>query len=125
MDARTAFTRVLLFGVPAVMVVYGALGLEKLFTGRWANASVLAGDASYSIYLTHLFPVNALTGASPMLPAAKFVLAVAIGLAVHRLVERPLAGWVARRRTAADGAKGQIAEQRPVQTANAPLTCRS
>lgn len=124
MDATIASTRVLLFGVPAAMVVYGALGLERLFAGRWANGLVLVGDASYSIYLTHLFPVNALTGSSPILPTAKFIISVAVGLAVHRLVERPMGNWVARRRTGAGDAKQRMSDQGPISKANAPLTSR-
>jgi exopolysaccharide production protein ExoZ len=98
LDPSVALLRALVLGLPAVVIVYGALGLERLFAGRWANPLVKVGDASYSIYLMHLFPINALKGSSPEMPMVRFVAAVAIGLAVHRLVERPLGEWVARRR---------------------------
>ena len=97
-DFSTDSLRALDFGLPAVMIVYGALGLEWLFAARWANPLVGIGDASYSIYLMHLFPINALTGSSAEMPMVRFIAAVAIGLAVHRLLERPLGDWVARRR---------------------------
>ncbi len=98
LDPAVASLRALDFGLPAVMIVYGALGLEWLFAARWANPLVGIGDASYSIYLMHLFPINALTGSSAEMPMVRFIAAIAIGLAVHRLLERPLGDWVARRR---------------------------
>jgi peptidoglycan/LPS O-acetylase OafA/YrhL len=97
LDASTASLRALVFGIPAAMIVYGALGLERLFAGRWANPLVWAGDASYSIYLVHLFPINALSGSSEAMPAIRFVAGVAAGLVVYSFVERPLGQWVARR----------------------------
>ncbi len=99
LDASTASLRALVFGIPAAMIVYGALGLEWLFAGRWANSLVWAGDASYSIYLVHLFPIDALRGSSQAMPAIRFVAGVAAGLVVYSFVERPLGQWVARRRT--------------------------
>jgi exopolysaccharide production protein ExoZ len=50
-----AFWRVLVFGIPAAMIVYGTLQLQ-------ARESVWTylGNASYSLYLTHIFTLNVL-----------------------------------------------------------------
>ena len=86
LDPGQAGLRLLMFGLPAVMIVYGALGLEDAFAGRWATPLVLIGDASYSIYLTHLIPVRGLEVA----PAAKVAVAILVGLAFYFAVERML-----------------------------------
>jgi exopolysaccharide production protein ExoZ len=87
LDAHEAGVRILMYGVPATMIVYGALGLDKRFAGQWANLPVWIGDASYSIYLTHLMPVHALDQWSPL---ARFLVAILLGLVVFTFVERPL-----------------------------------
>lgn len=118
-DARQ---RALLFGVPSALLVYGLTALEMrggLVLPRWLRS---VGDASYSIYLTHLsafFVVRALTpGLShSLVPHLGWVAlmigaALAAGFLCYRGVERPLlqlarrrrpphAGVVAERRTAA------------------------
>lgn len=56
----SGWTRVLLFGLPAAIAVHGVLQLERI------NASLLPawlrriGDASYSIYLSHVLILSAL-----------------------------------------------------------------
>lgn len=87
--------RAILWGLPATAIVGGALSLEV--AGRWPAMPWLErlGDASYAIYLSHRL---AITGAATVLAAAPFAVrmpvavlaAVASGLAVHWLVERPL-----------------------------------
>ncbi|MGP6159480.1 MAG: acyltransferase family protein [Vulcanimicrobiaceae bacterium] len=48
------FGRVLLFGVPAFLIVYGAVGLETVHRIVAPSWLVSIGDASYAIYLWHL-----------------------------------------------------------------------
>jgi exopolysaccharide production protein ExoZ len=53
-DLESDLARVLLFGVPAFLIVYGAVGLEavhRIVAPRWL---VSIGDCSYAIYLWHL-----------------------------------------------------------------------
>jgi exopolysaccharide production protein ExoZ len=95
---------VLYSGVPAMVTVIGALGLERadLPIVRWLKG---LGDSSYSIYLWHI-PVIVLGGralkflhiASPafsivVLTAASLV----AGLVLYRLTERPLTEFLFRR----------------------------
>jgi exopolysaccharide production protein ExoZ len=76
------FARVLYWGVPAMMLVYGALSLERLF-GKWAEPLVKLGDASYSLYLWHL-------GVCVLLPPLLAVPAsIAVAFISHRFIEKP------------------------------------
>lgn len=76
--------RVAAFGIPAVLIAYGALTLELLFA-RAAPLTKL-GDASYSIYLSHLLVVMA----SPFWWPVTVALCLATGLTMYRFVERPI-----------------------------------
>ncbi|MDB5458081.1 MAG: acyltransferase [Caulobacter sp.] len=97
----------LMFGPPAVLIVFSALVAEK--TGLVAGQAWLQrlGAASYSIYLTHYFCTQAVIklcerfnpfGAPGVIAfgALALLLVAAVGLTVHYLVERPLSS-VARR----------------------------
>ncbi len=93
---RNELFRPLIWGVPAFMIVAGAVALEP--AARAPAPLVKLGDASYAIYLCHM-PAVALTahliGVQPpwrFVPAAVAFSAVA-GLAFHRWVERPLIDW--------------------------------
>ena len=94
--------RVLLFGLPAALVVYGLVALEtarKTILPVWAAR---LGDASYSLYLSHVLVMGALarigagfaSAGDPMLRPALLLLlvaaAVAFALACHRFIEMPL-----------------------------------
>jgi exopolysaccharide production protein ExoZ len=85
-----------LWGVPAVLIVGGALSLEA--RGAWPASQALTrlGDASYAIYLAH-WPVIAVAAklAGDARPAWLFiplasVAATVVGLVVHAQVEKPL-----------------------------------
>jgi peptidoglycan/LPS O-acetylase OafA/YrhL len=52
--------RVLSWGVPAVLIVAGTIGLEAWFRRTLPRWLLMLGDASYSIYLTHAFVLAAL-----------------------------------------------------------------
>lgn len=81
-----ALWRALLWGCPAALVVWGALSLEPLFARQLFDLPVAVGDASYSIYLFH--PLVAFGLALPWI--VRLVLGIAIGCAMHLLVERRL-----------------------------------
>lgn len=77
-------TRAIEWGCPAALIVWGALSLERVFEHRLFDAPVAIGDASYSVYLFHPLVAYGLDfGWVLRLP-----LAVAVGWAMHVLVER-------------------------------------
>lgn len=91
--------RFLRLGVPATMLVTAALLAEPFLARFRFRLLELLGDASYSIYLTHLMAmpvVYALIGTKAALTApllalgAQIACAVAIGVLVYILVEHPL-----------------------------------
>jgi exopolysaccharide production protein ExoZ len=91
--------RPLLWGVPAVLIVAGALALEPV-VARWRSRALLAlGDASYAIYLCHYPAVDVTARLFGVRPGWMFVpIAIAVsivaGLIFHRFIERPLIGAV-------------------------------
>jgi exopolysaccharide production protein ExoZ len=88
------------WGLPAFLVVIGALSLEPLLK-VW-RAPMLLGDASFSIYLTHSVVLSTLksvvlivAGSLPPLMAGGFIVAgcaasITAGVLVYRFVESPL-----------------------------------
>jgi exopolysaccharide production protein ExoZ len=106
--AEPTAIRTLVNGPPAVMVVAGALLLEKSGVVWNSRSLLLLGAASYSIYLAHL-PVlqyasilwRDLSPAAPqMLPlfyAATYVLATLVGLALYFAFEKPVTAWLKAR----------------------------
>ncbi|MDB5479413.1 MAG: acyltransferase [Caulobacteraceae bacterium] len=110
----TELWRPLLWGVPAVLTVAGALGLElspgAVRAPAWAaRPALVLGDASYAIYILHL-PATALVAHTLgygrpwlFLPVA-IAASIAAGLAGRAWVEKPLLAWFraapARRREA-------------------------
>jgi exopolysaccharide production protein ExoZ len=99
--AEPTALRTLVNGPPAVMVVAGALLLEKSGVVWNSPTLLLLGAASYSIYLGHL-PVlqyasllwadlsPAMPGLMPVFYAATYVAAVLLGLALYFSVEKPV-----------------------------------
>lgn len=81
-----AFQRVLLWGVPAAMIVYGSLCHERLFKGPVAEAMLVVGAASYSIYLVH--PLVTTWVELPWAMESAF--AIGAGISFWWLVERRL-----------------------------------
>lgn len=86
MDPQLAPVRVLFWGLPCALILYGAVALEGSFETRRWNALVLLGDASYSIYLFHLIPI-ANSSLSWWLNA---IAALLFGLVAFFSLERPL-----------------------------------
>jgi len=92
---RSDLWRPLLWGVPAAMIVAGAVALEPLRALRPPAVVLRLGDASYAIYLCHFITVAIaarLIGVAPIwlfVPGA-VALSLAAGLIAHRWVEQPL-----------------------------------
>jgi exopolysaccharide production protein ExoZ len=95
--------RVLLFGVPSALLVYGLLAWEaagSLKVPRWA---VRCGDTSYSIYLVHLLVIHAAyrygwrvfnhAGVRPLFLVVTAGVAILASMIFYRLVERPFSAW--------------------------------
>lgn len=111
-DPTESWARVPLFGAAGVLLVYAAVAAEGRWPRRVPGWLLRAGDASYSLYLTH----HAVIMASVILVgyaiphsraphtlwlAGTFAACVAVGFAFHAGVERPLLGLARRRKPAA------------------------
>jgi peptidoglycan/LPS O-acetylase OafA/YrhL len=100
--ATYGMPRVAVFGVASVLIIYGSAGLER--AGRWWTSRPLCfwGDASYSLYLTHVYVILAFGAIYARWPAGQngwpkvglFVTCLAtcgiVAAACHLWVERPL-----------------------------------
>jgi len=93
--------RLLSWGVPAILIMAGTVGLEAPLRRRLPRWLLTLGAASYSIYLFHAFILAALGVALQRIPmplSVSFVLAIAIGCVLsavvgefcRRALERPL-----------------------------------
>jgi len=102
--------RLLLWGLPALLLVTGAIGIERAgpVPNLWPLRTL--GDASYSLYLVHGLAISAAfrglqkagVTSPPVLFALSIVVGVAGGLVTYQLVEKPLmklfkTGMAARR----------------------------
>ncbi|MFG1377013.1 acyltransferase family protein [Xanthobacter autotrophicus] len=98
-------TRVIQWGIPAAMVVAGALVLERARPVKRIGAFVLLGDASYALYLVHGMVLSAvgqvfvhLQVFLPLPAPLAFIAcaicavgaAIVVAIAVHLAVEKPL-----------------------------------
>jgi exopolysaccharide production protein ExoZ len=95
-------SRFLLWGVPAAMIVFGALALEPAREPFYLKPFGVLGDASYSLYLTHILVIATVirlvgTQSLALVLLLSFLLAVAVGVACFHLVERPAMRWLRRR----------------------------
>ena len=93
--------RFLAWGGPALLVVAATVALEASLAGRLPALLLELGDASYAIYLSHVFVLPVLAhalaraGLPPVAQAAALLPAslaacAAVGLALHRYVDAPL-----------------------------------
>lgn len=130
MGAGADVPRIVGWGIPAAMIVAGAVLGEKNAEVRDVAYLRLLGDASYSLYLTHVFTLTAATKAwvftmSRMHPEAmtgmfgsrngilfaafSFVAAIVTGVAFYKWVEAPIIGYFRER-----SGTGAIIPDRPV-----------
>jgi exopolysaccharide production protein ExoZ len=101
--------RGVLLGVPAAMFLYALASLD--LAGRWPKSRLmnLLGDASYSLYLSHVFVLAALRiglnralrqefqVAHPAIYVGLAIVASAVAaVVIHVAVERPLTEWARR-----------------------------
>lgn len=82
--AESAIWRAVEWGVPAALIVWGAVSLAGVFDNRLFDPFVAMGDASYSIYLFHSLIAYGLDIAWPL----RLVIAVVVGWSMHVLIER-------------------------------------
>ncbi|RWM83674.1 MAG: acyltransferase [Mesorhizobium sp.] len=90
------------FGIASGLIVAGVVGLEQSGTRIGSPLMQRAGDASYSIYLSHYFFIAAVIAlanwlelndaARALLAPATMAAAVAVGFVTYHLLERPFAG---------------------------------
>ncbi|MFG1320046.1 acyltransferase family protein [Xanthobacter autotrophicus] len=103
-----AGTRVIQWGIPAAMVVAGALVLERARPVKRIGAFVLLGDASYALYLVHGMVLSAVGQVFVHLPLSaplSFIAcaicgvgaAIVVAIAVHLAVEKPLLRLMSRK----------------------------
>jgi len=87
--------RLLQYGTPALLIVAGAVGLERAGRLPVGKLPRLLGDASYSIYLTHTFIISLLGKlwptdlATSLFIVTATIVATTLGVFTYRLVERP------------------------------------
>lgn len=117
-------------GIPAGLLLVSLVSLES--QGRWPRLPwlVLLGDATYSLYLTHIFVLaglrimlNGVGETMDTWPAqAAFVslaaaLCIAVGIATYRFIERPLGhalrntGWLQTSKAEAVELTGRMSER--------------
>jgi exopolysaccharide production protein ExoZ len=107
----TSDARPWLWGLPALLAFVATLSLE----GRWRVPAwwLLLGNASYSLYLTHayilqaiqkkLVPMDALSTPKVLCMAASVLLCCAVAVACFHCFERPATLWLRRRLLWRDG----------------------
>lgn len=114
LGAKNNYLRVYTFGLAAFCLIALALTLEQCGLFRAGPVSIAIGDASYTIYLSHLlfldvfytFGLRDLFALqSPVLAEAGFfayfLASLAVGVLLYQRVERPLYRWAVRPRRAA------------------------
>jgi exopolysaccharide production protein ExoZ len=84
--------RPLVWGLPAAMIVAGAVALEPMLAPRIPRWLLTSGDASYAIYLTHGFMVP-VVGLVVMRPGVSGGISLA-AMIIGSLVVSAVAGWV-------------------------------
>ena len=98
--------RVVMWGIPAYLIVQSAVMLEGRFKRAWPKWILLLGDASYSLYLTHLlmfaFIVKVLVRGHVLTAGVvrrqdelvsivvSLTVCVLVGVGVYLCVERPI-----------------------------------
>ena len=97
-----SFQRVLVYGVPAAMIVFGAMQIDAK-----PSAWTFLGDASYTLYLSHMLPIQLLLLWWTVHPAAPELIVVTSSLAsvlfawrMYVVFEIPLLRWLGRRNEA-------------------------
>jgi len=112
----TGWSRVLLFGVPATLLVFALVNMERANEQKLPYWLVLIGNASFSIYLSHVLVISALgriwgglaivnTGANVAALMVILLSVLAIGILSHQILERPLLRFTRRFEEVVAGSK--------------------
>lgn len=121
-EAAYGAVRLGVFGIPAVLLIYGTLSLERNGARPTSPLFLKLGDASYSLYLTHVYVILLLVGLYTRVEFAKgefsrlglvfasLIACCAVGLASFRWVEAPLTrtarSWISGDGRTASGVTG-------------------
>ena len=100
-DPATGMARVLIWGLPGALLVFGVVRMERTDVAPrpLARAAAFMGDASYSIYLTHalviravgrLFESGMVAQPGDGVVVLTILASLVAGVAAHLWVERPL-----------------------------------
>ena len=105
------YSRVIEFGAPAMLIFIGVINLDQKINKENKVSTMLAytGDASYSIYLSHLFSIGILTLAfkkmdlfTTNLYEVYFTISVLIslisGILTYHILENPINNWIKKYR---------------------------
>jgi exopolysaccharide production protein ExoZ len=103
----TGWLRVLLFGVPAALVVFTLVNMERATEQKPPYWLVSIGNASFSIYLSHILVISALgriwgglaivnSWVNVAVLLVIFLSALAIGILSYQILERPLLRFTRR-----------------------------
>ena len=87
--AATTDTRILQYGPPAAALLWLGVRYESWFKNRLWQPAAMIGDASYSIYLTHV-PVGTYLTVNGWNWVAIIYACLMFGIAFHFAIERPL-----------------------------------
>jgi peptidoglycan/LPS O-acetylase OafA/YrhL len=103
-DGSLGLTRALLWGAPWALILVGIVAFDRDESDPGRDPLVMLGNASYSLYLTHAVLMALLEQWGlipalwpPLIIVAATCAAIALGLATHWAVERPIARWFAQR----------------------------
>lgn len=103
--------RLVAWGIPAFFILYAAVSSEDLFMGRAARTVEVMGDASYSIYLTHILTfrvvellsskVFKITGEQNLamillLMAISIAASALVGIVCYYALEKPVLNFLRR-----------------------------
>lgn len=78
--------RIIKWGIPAALIVCGALLMERHRIARFPSLLVRLGDSSYSLYLSHIFAISAIGKLWMMLFGSMYALFIVVATAGSVLV---------------------------------------
>jgi peptidoglycan/LPS O-acetylase OafA/YrhL len=96
--------RVIRWGVPSALLVFGSVFLEKQREINFSHWVIKLGDSSYSLYLSHLFTINAMGkiwrtfigGWYEIFIMVTIPAALIVGYLSYLIIERPVTNYLHR-----------------------------
>jgi len=104
-DPQLSLVRVALWGLPAALIVYGAVSWEPVFASPLCKPLAVLGNASYSIYLFQMVAIRLAPGPWYFRAA----LAVGLGTMIWWQLERRLLDWFKPRQRDSNKERGAVA----------------